>query len=269
MASDELDSLFAAPPTEFIAERKRIAAALKSAGRRDDAKAIEKIPRPSLALWTVNQIARRDPALVRRLVAITDRLRDASPAAYAGAAAEHRQALAELRRKAAEILADAGHEAGLHLVQRVIANLRAAAGGGEQRAALEQGRLTHDVEEQGVASLFGTAGADGDAPSPPGHPPRPTEPASKAAPAKAAAAARVEERARAKEIAAAEREVKRLREAETEAHKDVDRAERAVAAAQEALADAEARLAEERTAAEKAAEARADAEAALARLSGD
>ena len=244
MASDHLDSIFAAPPTEFIAERKRIAAALKSAGRRDDAKAIEKIPRPSLAVWTVNQIARRDPALVRRLVAITDRLRDAGATAYAGAAAEHRQTLADLRRKAAEILADAGHEAGLHLVQRVIANLRAAAGHDQQRAALEQGWLTHDVEEQDVASLFGAAVADGEVPSRQAHAPRATEAAPKTTPAKAAAAARAEERARAKEIAAAEREIKRLREAEIAARKSVDRAERALAAAQETLADVEARLGE-------------------------
>jgi hypothetical protein len=268
VASDELDSLFAAPPTEFIAERKRIAAALKSAGRRDEAKSVEKIPRPSLAVWTVNQIARRDPALVRHLVAITDRLRSADAAAYAGAAVEHRQTLADLRRRAAEILAEAGQEAGLHLVQRVIANLRAAAGSGEKRVALEQGRLTHDVEEQDVVSLFGAAEADGPAPARRGHTPPPTEAPAKAAPAKAAAAARAEERARAKEIAAAEKEVKRLRDAETAARKNVDRAERAVAAAQESLAAAEARLTEERTAAEKATEALAEAEAAVSRLTG-
>ena len=54
------------PPARFIDERKRIVAALKSAGRKDYAKAVEKIPRPSLAVWTVNQIARRDPELLRR-----------------------------------------------------------------------------------------------------------------------------------------------------------------------------------------------------------
>ena len=76
--ADDLDSLFAAPPTKFIEERKRIVAALKGAGRKDEAKAVEKIPRPSIAVWTVNQIARRDPELVRRLGAITDRLKVAA-----------------------------------------------------------------------------------------------------------------------------------------------------------------------------------------------
>ena len=72
--ADDLDSLFATPPTAFIEERKRIVAALKGAGRKDDAKAVEKIPRPSLAVWTVNQIARRDPELLGRLGVVTDRL---------------------------------------------------------------------------------------------------------------------------------------------------------------------------------------------------
>ena len=104
-------------------------AALKSAGRKDEAKAVEKIPRPSLAVWTVNQIARRDPELVRRLVAITERLKSSAGAEYGAAAAELRQVLEDLRGEAAAVLAAAGHEdLGPHLVQRVIANLRAAAG---------------------------------------------------------------------------------------------------------------------------------------------
>ena len=50
------------------------------------------------------------------------------------------------------MLAAAGHDdVGPHLVQRVIANLRAAAGSRETRATLEAGRLTRDVEEQDVA----------------------------------------------------------------------------------------------------------------------
>jgi len=76
--ADELDTLFAAPPTRFIEERKRIVAALKGTGRKDEAKAVEKIPRPSVAVWTVNQIAQRDPELVRRLGATTERLKVAA-----------------------------------------------------------------------------------------------------------------------------------------------------------------------------------------------
>jgi hypothetical protein len=274
--ADDLDSLFATPPAAFIAERKRIVAALKSAGRKDEAKEVEKIPRPSVAVWTVNQIARRDPEVIRRLGAITARLQSAAGAAYGAAAAELRQVLDELRGEAAAVLAAAGHDdVGPHLVQRVIANLRAAAGSRETRATLEAGRLTRDVEEQdAAASLFG--GALGAAA--PGARERPTAKAApaataatKAADAKAkadsAAEAKAQERARAKEIAAAEREVKRLRDADAAARTNAERAERTVADARKELAAAEKRLAADRGAADAAAHALAQAEADLARVS--
>ena len=276
--ADDLDSLFAAPPAAFIAERKRIVAALKGAGRKDEAKEVERIPRPSVAVWTVNQIASRDPEVIRRLGAITARLQSAAGAEYGAAAAELRQVLDDLRGEAAAVLAAAGHDdVGPHLVQRVIANLRAAAGSRETRATLEAGRLTRDVEEQDAASLFG--GALGAAA--PAVRERPTAKAAttatavtaatKAAEAKAkaesAAEAKAQERARAKEIAAAEREVKRLRDADADARKDVQRAERAVTDARKELAAAEKRLATDRDDAEAAALALAQAEAELARLS--
>ena len=274
--ADDLDSLFGTPPAAFIAARKRIVAALKAAGRKDEAKEVDKIPRPSVAVWTVNQIARRDPEVIQRLGAITARLQSAAGAEYGAAAAELRQVLDELRGEAAAVLAAAGHDdVGPHLVQRVIANLRAAAGSRETRATLEVGRLTRDVEEeQDAASLFG--GALGAAA--PTARERPTAKAAtaataatKAAEAKAkadsAAEARAQERARAKEIAAAEREVKRLRDADAAARKDVERAERAVTDARKALAVAEKRLAADRAAADAAAHALAQAEAELARVS--
>jgi hypothetical protein len=268
--SDDLDSLFATPPTKFIEERKRIATALKGAGRKDEAKAVEKIPRPSVAVWTVNQIARRDPEMVRRLGAITDRLKVAAGAEYGAAAAELRQTLDELRGEAAAVLAAAGHEdAGPHLVQRVVANLRAAAGGADTRAALERGRLVRDVEEQEMTSLFGTATTfdTGGAQTP-----RPTHAKAKAGPdtkatAKAAADEKAEAKARAKAIAAAEREVKKRRDEAAAARKNVERAERVVAGAQEALADAEQKLATDRATEDEAAEALSRAEAELAHLS--
>jgi chromosome segregation ATPase len=267
LSPDDLDSLFSAPPTGFIEERKRIVAALKSAGRKEEAKTVEKIPRPSLAVWTVNQIARRDPEVVRRLGAITERLKTSGGAAYGAAAAELRQVVDELRGEAAAVLAAAGHEdVGPHLVQRVIANLRAAAGNAETRATLEQGRLARDVEEQDVVSLFGgAAGADTAAARGPA-----TVKAAKAddTRSKAAAAdAKAQQRARAKAIVTAEREVKRLRADAAAARKQLERTERAVATARDALAAAEKSLATERADADATAEALAQAEGELARLS--
>jgi len=264
VAPDDLDSLFAAPPAGFIEQRKRIVAALKSAGRKDDAKAVEKIPRPSLALWTVNQIARRDPELVRRLSEVTERLQTAPGPEYAAAAVEHRQVLHQLRDRASEILSGAGHELTPQVILRAIANLRAAAGSPDTRATLEQGRMVRDLAEQASESLFGTAAATA-APDD-GATSAATADAG-AAPASAAAATAPQARVRTKEIIDAERAVKRLRGDEAAARKKVERAERAVTAARESLAVVEVHAATARAAAEAAAQARADAEAALDRLS--
>jgi len=266
--SDELDSLFTAPPAEFIEKRKRLAAALKDAGRKHEAKAVEKIPRPSLPIWTFNQIAHRHPALVRRLDEITERLQTASGPEYAAAAVEHRQVLQELRDRAGEVLADGGHEVAPHIVQRVIANLRAAAGSAETRLTLEQGRLVRDVEEPELDSLFGVA-AGGDAPAGEGEPAadQPGAPTKRGAPAgETAAETKTRERARAKAIAAADREVKRRRDAERAARKDVERAERVIAAARQSLNVAEVRAASARAAADEAAQALIQAEADQARV---
>jgi hypothetical protein len=267
-APDDLDSLFAAPPAGFIAERKRIVAALKGAGRKDDAKAVEKIPRPSLPLWTVNQIARRDPELVRRLGEVTQRLQTAPGAEYAAAAVEHRQVLHQLRDRASEILSAAGHELTPQVILRAIANLRAAAGSPDTRATLEQGRMVQDLAEQASENLFGTAAAAA-APDDGATSPATTEGAAAPAPTAAAgpAATAPQARVRTKEIIDAERAVKRLRADEAAARKKVDRAERAVTAARESLAVVEVHAATARAAAEAATQARADAEATLARLS--
>jgi hypothetical protein len=277
---DELDILFATPPAGFIAERKRIVAALKAAGRKDDAKAVEKIPRPSLAVWTVNRIAQLDPQLVRRLGAITERLQKATGPEYGAAAAEHRQALGALRDRAGEVLTAAGQEVGPHIVQRVVANLRAAAGGADTRATLERGRLERDVDasaeqqQDAAAGLFGAMAA-ALAPGPPAARGR-TAPApvkasksmaAEAKPAKQAAAeAKAQERARVNAIAAAEREVGRRRTAGAAARKQVEGAERAVAAARKELAAAEDQLATARTNADSAADALAAAQDELARV---
>lgn len=266
--SDDLDSLFGTPPAKFVEERNRIVAELKGAGRKDEAKSVEKIPRPSVAVWTVNQIARRDPELVRRLGAITARLQSAAGPEYGAAAAELRQILDDLRGEAAAVLAAAGQEdVGPHLIQRVIANLRAAAGEAGTRATLEQGRLIRDVEEQEMTSLFGGPAADVEPPPAPRAKADTTPGADAKAGARADADTKAQARARAKEIAAAEREVKRLRADAAAARKNVDGAERTIARARESLAIAEVRAASARAAAATAAEALATAEAELARVS--
>src|ERR1022692_3671577 len=109
MASDETDRLFIARPSDFVGERKILVKTLKATGRRQEAASIEKLPRPSLSTWATNQLARREPGLVKELGEVTARLQTAGSAPdYAGAVAQHRDLLRSLRARAEEILTEAG-----------------------------------------------------------------------------------------------------------------------------------------------------------------
>jgi hypothetical protein len=242
----DIDALYAAAPQNFVAERKRLAKALKDAGRREEAKAIERLSRPTVSVWAVNQLARREAgaAHVKKLAALTAHLREAQGSgggAVAELAAAHRAALAALRAAAEEMLIASGHKPSPPLLAQIVANLRAGVASAELRPRVEEGRLERDVEETGFAGLL-DAVADGDARPPAPRAPRTAPPraAGDEARRRQATQDRERERARAEALAGAEKRARQLETAVAAARKTLERAERAAAAAREALADAEA-----------------------------
>jgi hypothetical protein len=304
MSSLDVDSLFAVPLGGFVEERRRVARALKAEGRRDEAKRVEKLARPTVPAWVVNQLARQQAPLVKHLVEATDRLRAAQDGTLAGredggrgyaqALAAHREALKALRVAAERILRAAGHADNPHLTERVMRNLRSGIAGEQTRALVEAGRLSRDLEEQDLSELIGRAApASGDAREAP-VPPPPARAAQARAPAHARhdaaetgarrraeeARARAEEsarraadkeqqaraRARAQARAAASHEVARLRAEAESARRAADKEQRACAAAREALAAQEARADAARVEADKRAQELAAAEQALRTL---
>jgi hypothetical protein len=68
---DEAVELFAVDPADFIAARDEVVRALRSAGRRDDARRVKSLRRPTLAVWSVNQLGRRDGELVARFAEVS------------------------------------------------------------------------------------------------------------------------------------------------------------------------------------------------------
>jgi D-serine deaminase-like pyridoxal phosphate-dependent protein len=70
---EALDELYGAPLDQFVAERKRLAAQLEG----DDAKELAKLRKPSIAAWTLNQLARRERRDVDLLLDAGHRLRQA------------------------------------------------------------------------------------------------------------------------------------------------------------------------------------------------
>ncbi len=141
---DEIARLLAVPLGDFVEERKRLAASLKSLGRRDEAQAIAKLAKPSAALWAINQLARREPAAIRRLAELTAVMQAGprhAPDEYAQRLAEHRDVLRALRAAAEGILAEAKIGVSPALLERILHTLRAGMADDETRAAIEKARL--------------------------------------------------------------------------------------------------------------------------------
>jgi hypothetical protein len=257
---DKIDRLFAVRPADFVKERDALARALRTAGKRDEAADVAKLPRPTPSVWAVNQLARHVPALVQRLGEATARLQEGGAGSYADALAAHRDVLKALRAKAEEILEAAALRPTLDVLTRVVHDLRAGVLNPSSRPLVESGRLERDVVEESAVNPF-----EQELPSPAaggGQPPlTPVAPDTGAASRRAEAEAR-EARSREEARLARLERLKRLRETVASAEAAHERGEKAVEAARRALNDAERTLAGLRTALTAAEAALEKAEAA-------
>jgi hypothetical protein len=236
VSNDPLDPLFEVPLDEFVGVRNELARRLRKEGRDEQAAEVAALRRPTVPVWVVNQLARRQRRDVDLLLDAGHRLRAAQAEskpeeardAFAKARDAEREAMRRLRAGAEELLAAERGTASPALVDRVLATLRAAAVSEEGRELLARGRLTKELETTGfelAASLV---------------------PKRKATPAKRP------------ELEAARTELERARKREREATRRLQAAERRAA-------EAQAKLGEARGEAEEASNAVAAAEAALER----
>ena len=276
---DALDELFTATLDAFVETRARLAAALTAAGRKDDAQALKKVRRPSPSAWATNQIVRRARAEVDAFLEASDRLRGSQGAIVAGRGdrgvyqadvEDLRRATATLTDAARRILAELGRDDDRPVVERALANARAAALTDAGRQALLGGALLADLE--GEIDAFGGllgAGAPATAATP-AHASATKPEASRPATGPSAREqeaqrreqeARAREESRARELADARRDETAAREAWAAAHA-------ASSQARAALEDAR-RRAEETQQAREAERAVRDAEAAHARAQRD
>jgi hypothetical protein len=69
----ELDALYALPPAEFTAARNDLARRLKQAGQDEAAGRVKNLRKPSVPLWAVNQLARRNPKGIAALLEAGER----------------------------------------------------------------------------------------------------------------------------------------------------------------------------------------------------
>jgi hypothetical protein len=121
-----LQQLAQTPLANFVAERKRLAAALRAHGDEAGAARIATRPKPLTSVWAVNQLYWHARDAFDALLAGAARLRQGDR----GAVAAYRDAMATLRRRAASLMKDAGHAPSEESLRRVAATLAAIAAAG-------------------------------------------------------------------------------------------------------------------------------------------
>ena len=174
------DELFKLPLEEFTAARNALAASLKEAGSAEEAAAVKTLSKPPLSAWAVNQLYWHHRRPFDQLMAAGERLREAQAAELtlqgeggggkgegpggkgargAGkgelrALLEARQeAIADLAKRVAVLLREAGHQPTPDVTRRITTTLEALATYGYQEGAPKAGRLTADVDPPGFEAL--------------------------------------------------------------------------------------------------------------------
>lgn len=231
----ELDELYGLPLEEFTKARNDLATRLRRAHQAEAADAVKALTKPSAATWSANQLARREPKLVRELLDAAEALRETQQRSLAGKASGGDVAAAATReREAIRALVAAGRglpgRATAATLDRLGQTLQAAALDEAGRDLLQRGRLTEELRAVGFGPLQAVTSA-----------PRRRDEVAKAARERVAAlrtALRsVEAEARKAEQAAreSERSAQLLRDEANQRRAEADRAA-------EALAEAEASL---------------------------
>jgi exonuclease VII small subunit len=157
----EADALYGLPLEDFVPERDALAKRLRQAKDRETAKRVAGLRKPSIAAWTVNQLARSRGRDVQELVDAGDRLRQAQAAILEGGGSgadlraardAEREAVEQLVRLAAGLL-PGGREPAAATLDRVGATLHAVATDDDVRRDVLAGRLLQEREPAGFGDL--------------------------------------------------------------------------------------------------------------------
>ena len=175
----ELDRLYGLPVEEFTAARNALATRLRKAGQAEAAERVQTLRKPNVAVWTVNQLARRHAEELAALLDAGRRLREAQGEALRGegsdsvreATAAERDALRRLTPLAERLLGDDSRAASPATLERIAKTLRAASVEPDAAVLLEAGRLPDEVESSGFAALASLAPPPGKSRRAKGKPP--------------------------------------------------------------------------------------------------
>lgn len=156
--------LYALDLADFIAQRKRLAAALTGESRA----LVAALPKPSAAAWLVNQVVRAEPDAVAAALDLGDELRAAQSAfdrdALRELTARRRDALRELAEAARRVSAERGRPLSSAIADDVEQTFVAGVADEAAGAAVRSGRLVRALQSIGgdPVDLEGAVAAPGE-----------------------------------------------------------------------------------------------------------
>src|SRR2546425_2263001 len=109
--SDAADDLYTVPPSDFTRVRDALARKLRSAGQDSIANSVRQRRKPTVAVWALNQAARKAPGHVQTFLSALDRVKRAQlrqPNDLAPASESMRAAVARIVRDARSALQTRG-----------------------------------------------------------------------------------------------------------------------------------------------------------------
>lgn len=160
-----VDELYALPLEEFVAERDARAKGIRADGDRELASRVTALPKPTVAAWLLNQLARQRPEAVDQLVSLGADLR----AVQQNLDGDQLRALGRRRQQlvrafvgeAAQLAAELGRPLSGATATQVEDSLRAAVADESAGAALLAGRLAAPLSYVGMGeAVASTPAAD-------------------------------------------------------------------------------------------------------------
>jgi hypothetical protein len=153
----DVDQLYEADLADFVTLRNELARRLRSEGDADAAAEVAALRKPTVPVWTANQLARHNRRDVDLLLDASHRMRAAvaetdpqkARQALEQARAAEQRAIRSLRTAAEELLESRGPGASPAMVDRVATTLQNAARSDEARELLARGRLAEEVAPAG------------------------------------------------------------------------------------------------------------------------
>jgi hypothetical protein len=154
MLASVADELYALAPGEFTAARNERAKSAKAAGDKELAETIGRLPKPSVAAWVVNLLARQRPDVVAEVIELGDALRDAQVDSDRGRLKDLSRQRQDLLKAVAAAGADLAGKSGLRVPPAAAAEveqtLQAAMADPDAANAVRTGRLTRTLASTGV-----------------------------------------------------------------------------------------------------------------------